>query len=353
MAGRKAAGKRREVLASGWDQVRGCSTLAQLLFAYARTGHQSPIVPGIGRWSMALAAEHLGCDVAEIRSAIAELAVRDVMFVDEAMGVVFIPFGCREGTPATKHYVTSWVHPLADIPACELKTRALRILATICAEKGPEFAAELVAIGGAPPIDPPSTPPVHPPSTHGASGVDHHVTGLGSPGAGDRVQGSARTAPPLPVVPDDVLPVLAELETGRDLYPDVEQAALNAMATRIHRLVGECVEAKRDGVTPAIATAEGVAYARSFRAEKTLATGALVLSKVEAKVTWVLNDCRVGKRRKVPHRGMEGPGTGGDDFVAHELAEMERTLRGAAPPPPRGVATGSTLFAAQKEAVGA
>jgi hypothetical protein len=91
-------------------------------------------------------------------------------------------------------------------------------------------------------------------------------------------------------------PVVEELEQGADLYPDEE---LEPLANRIRRAVLAEPCAARDGITPAIAAMEGVAYARQQLGHHPHMPPTAVLAAVEKHVLkHVLGDCRKGERRK-------------------------------------------------------
>ncbi len=325
----------RRTRCARWRDERFASltTLHRLVDGYIRTGPQSGAIPGLGVFSVALAAEDLRVSQRAIEKALeALLGAGLIDRWDARSRVLWMAESIEDGAPRSPANVLSWRSALAELPACEVKAAAIAFLFDYCDQRGPDFVDAMRIAGGAkPPPKPEAQPEAQPEAKAGGRDQGSGIRDQGS-GIGDGGSSPAQPAP-APPPPDPV--TVAELETGRDLYRPayVDAPALLAAAARIDRAIKH--EPKASKLDKRAIVACAVAMARDHRAKFSAATDEAILAKVETSLEkYVLGDIRLGKWRASPQASGGGGRRNdvttaeiGPDFERDELAEKKKTER--------------------------
>lgn len=108
----------------------------QSLFVRLLVGPEQNNIPGLFQiWESGFA-ESLGWDLKGFREAFAEVSREGLVKASWKVGLVWVPNSIRHNEPANPNVVLSWETAWSELPDCELKTEAYRVLLGWAKDKG-------------------------------------------------------------------------------------------------------------------------------------------------------------------------------------------------------------------------
>jgi hypothetical protein len=111
----------------------------QTLWLYLLLGPHTSAIPGLSHAYRSQIREALRWSNRSFVSSFAQLEMREMVETDWRRGVIWVPHGVRWNAPDNPNVVAGWRVPLREIPACPLKTKALKVLRGHCAARGLAF----------------------------------------------------------------------------------------------------------------------------------------------------------------------------------------------------------------------
>jgi len=113
---------------------------AQTLWIYLLLGPHGRNVPGLFVSGRASISEFLHWSKRGTDVAWREIEAQHLAEADWTTGVIWIPKAIKHNPPENPNVVKGWRNPLAEIPACPLKTTAVNSLREFCKGLGKGFA---------------------------------------------------------------------------------------------------------------------------------------------------------------------------------------------------------------------
>ena len=157
----------RVVAPKWWDEAwfRSFAATTKLVFFDIVTGRQTGPVPGLTRYSIAVAAESTGLSANTIRKALAEIAAAGAAIHDPVTRVVYVPAVLEVGAPDNPNVILSWRRAWSELPDCPPKRQARSDFERHCLARDGEkreFTVNMETLTGNVGVDvPPDVPPNH------------------------------------------------------------------------------------------------------------------------------------------------------------------------------------------------
>lgn len=140
------AGERYRRLRCGlWREVwfQALTAHQRNVYLYLRTGPQTDAVPGLCRFSPAMAAEDLGCTPRAVEIALALLAKSGRLAWDPKTRVTWVPDALEDQRPSSPLNFAGWGGALSVVPDCDVKRTAVERLFAYATTRGPDFVDSL------------------------------------------------------------------------------------------------------------------------------------------------------------------------------------------------------------------
>jgi hypothetical protein len=315
----------------------------QFLWLYLLSTPSAGSIPGVYRLSIPEVAERFGWTVEGTSACMDEIIKTGRAEFDRSARLLFLPNGLRSNTPKNGNMVKAWRRQWRELPECDLKIRAGEAFGRFLTSMGDAFAtAWSVVISGTSEQrrnkvelvsqTKSKQPPNNPPNKSETKSNPDEQT---SRRADDQKSRRADEHPELGpgskpatelVAPDEsdvafIASDIAACPFMAGVDAKATAASWASMAKRKQRDVDDLTVAvgyTLDALQRASMSKKGVGEAGPY-ATSVLAT-LLDEGGLEAEQ-------ETRKARTRAPKVQAGPGTGGEDFLAHESAEMERTER--------------------------
>lgn len=133
MAAEKVDIKFRKVSTAMWGDKKFRSLSrpqpnAQSLWQWLITGPRSTQIPGVIIGNLAVLAGEIGWSPEDFAKAFEEVFAKGMAKADFEAGFVFLPRACIHNKPTSPNVIRSWRGTWDDVPECELKHEAWRVL---------------------------------------------------------------------------------------------------------------------------------------------------------------------------------------------------------------------------------
>lgn len=143
---------------AGFRKLTQPKASAGWLFLRLLTGPELSCIPGLFQaWDAGLAAA-LGWALKDFRKAFGEVEQQGLARADWKAGLVWLPKAIAHNEPENPNVVLGWRPTWAELPDCELKSEAERVLMTWCQGRGTAWADAFGKVTGNPSRNPSTCP---------------------------------------------------------------------------------------------------------------------------------------------------------------------------------------------------